>query len=73
MSLEDHKSEIEDWDLGAGIYISFYLLRSSLQCDEDDINKLVSISSFTFILRISRIIFRAQLISTVYQFHIINL
>ena len=33
--MEDHKSEIENWDLGAGIYISFYLLRSSLQEDND--------------------------------------
>lgn len=41
--MEDHKSEIEDWDLGGGIYISFYLLRSSLQGDDSDINKLVSI------------------------------
>ncbi|KAL2894222.1 Nuclear pore complex protein NUP96 [Bienertia sinuspersici] len=39
-SMEDHKSEIEDWDLGAGIYISFYLLRSSLQGDDNDIDKL---------------------------------
>uniref|UniRef100_A0A5B7AC85 Putative nuclear pore complex protein NUP96 isoform X1 n=1 Tax=Davidia involucrata TaxID=16924 RepID=A0A5B7AC85_DAVIN len=37
-SMEDHKSEIEDWDLGAGIYISFYLLRSSLQ--EEDSNTM---------------------------------
>ncbi|CAO2828861.1 unnamed protein product [Amaranthus hypochondriacus] len=43
-SMEDHKSEIEDWDLGAGVYISFYLLRSSLQGD-DDINKLDSLES----------------------------
>ena len=41
-SMEDHKSEIEDWDLGAGIYISFYLLRSSLQGDDSDMAKLVS-------------------------------
>ena len=40
--MEDYKSEIEDWDLGAGVYISFYLLRSTLQGD-DDINKLVNI------------------------------
>ncbi|KAL3375051.1 hypothetical protein AABB24_006516 [Solanum stoloniferum] len=38
-SMEDHKSEIEDWDLGAGIYISFYLLRSSLQEDSDTMNQ----------------------------------
>ncbi|XP_055825546.1 nuclear pore complex protein NUP96 isoform X3 [Solanum dulcamara] len=39
-SMEDHKSEIEDWDLGAGIYISFYLLRSSLQEDNDAMNQV---------------------------------
>lgn len=30
-AMEDHKSEIADWDLGAGIYIMFYQLKSSLQ------------------------------------------
>lgn len=39
-SMEDHKSEIEDWDLGAGMYISFYLLRSSLQEESTTINEL---------------------------------
>ncbi|KAM7480292.1 hypothetical protein LguiA_028505 [Lonicera macranthoides] len=39
-SMEDHKSEIEDWDLGAGIYISFYLLRSSLQEDSNTMTEL---------------------------------
>lgn len=39
--MEDHKSEIEDWDLGAGIYISFYLLRSSLQEDSDTMNQVI--------------------------------
>lgn len=33
--MEEHKSEIADWDLGAGIYIDFYVLKSSLQ--EEDI------------------------------------
>ncbi|KAK2654299.1 hypothetical protein Ddye_014155 [Dipteronia dyeriana] len=28
-SMENHKSEFENWDLGARIYISFYLIRSS--------------------------------------------
>ncbi|KAH9609004.1 hypothetical protein KSS87_020553 [Heliosperma pusillum] len=41
-SMEDSKSGIEDWDLGAGIYISFYLLRSSLRGDDDDMTKLVT-------------------------------
>ncbi|KAK9110620.1 hypothetical protein Sjap_018680 [Stephania japonica] len=39
-SMENHKSEIADWDLGAGIYISFYHIKSSLQeeaaMDESD-------------------------------------
>lgn len=39
-SMEDHKSEIEDWDLGAGIYISFYLLRRSLQEDNNTMSEL---------------------------------
>ncbi|KAL3633091.1 hypothetical protein CASFOL_026075 [Castilleja foliolosa] len=39
-SMEDHKSEIEDWDLGAGIYISFYLLRSSFQEDSNTMTEL---------------------------------
>ncbi|XP_075666719.1 nuclear pore complex protein NUP96 [Castanea sativa] len=44
-SMEDHKSEIENWDLGAGIYISFYLLRSSLQEDNVSMSELDSIES----------------------------
>ncbi|KAL6507006.1 hypothetical protein OROHE_022141 [Orobanche hederae] len=39
-SMEDYKSEIEDWDLGAGLYISFYLLRSSLQEDSNTMTEL---------------------------------
>ncbi|KAL0354855.1 UNVERIFIED_CONTAM: Nuclear pore complex protein [Sesamum radiatum] len=39
-SMEDYKSEIEDWDLGAGIYISFYLLRSSMQEDSNTMTEL---------------------------------
>ncbi|KAL6867200.1 hypothetical protein ACP4OV_015224 [Aristida adscensionis] len=30
-SLESHKSEIADWDLGAGIYIDYYILKNSMQ------------------------------------------
>ncbi|KAK8525109.1 hypothetical protein V6N12_029951 [Hibiscus sabdariffa] len=41
-SMENHKSEIENWDLGAGIYISFYVLRSSLQ---EDNNTMVELDS----------------------------
>lgn len=29
--MEEHKPEIADWDLGAGIYFDFYILRSSLK------------------------------------------
>lgn len=39
--MEDHKSEIENWDLGAGIYISFYLLRSSFEEDNVSMSELV--------------------------------
>lgn len=42
-SMEDYKAEIEDWDLGAGIYLSFYFLRSSLQEENDAMNELVCI------------------------------
>ncbi|XP_057480539.1 nuclear pore complex protein NUP96 [Actinidia eriantha] len=44
-SMEDHKSEIEDWDLGAGIYISFYVLRSSLQEDNNTISEMDTLES----------------------------
>ncbi|KAK4350211.1 hypothetical protein RND71_029524 [Anisodus tanguticus] len=44
-SMEDHKSEIEDWDLGAGIYISFYLLKVSLQEDSDAMNQVDSLEN----------------------------
>lgn len=44
-SMEDHKSEIEDWDLGAGVYISFYLLRSSLQEDNHTMTELDSLEN----------------------------
>ncbi|KAI3806917.1 hypothetical protein L1987_22835 [Smallanthus sonchifolius] len=42
-SMEDHKSEIENWDLGAGIFITFYSLKSSLKEDEDTMSELVSL------------------------------
>ena len=38
--MEGHKSEIADWDLGAGMYIDFYLIKSSLQ-DDDAIYDMV--------------------------------
>lgn len=43
--MEEHKSEIADWDLGAGIYIDFYVLKSSLQ-EEDITDEPVSNSIF---------------------------
>ncbi|KAI9084658.1 hypothetical protein K1719_033440 [Acacia pycnantha] len=33
ISMEGHKSEIDNWVIGAGFYISFYLMRNSLQED----------------------------------------
>ncbi|XP_020407007.1 nuclear pore complex protein NUP96 [Zea mays] len=30
-ALENHKYEIADWDLGAGIYVDFYVLKNSMQ------------------------------------------
>ncbi|GAB2225398.1 hypothetical protein Droror1_Dr00006190 [Drosera rotundifolia] len=44
-SMEDYKSEIENWDLGAGIYVSFYTLRSSMRDDDKTITKLESLES----------------------------
>ncbi|KAF8080371.1 hypothetical protein N665_0951s0008 [Sinapis alba] len=41
-SMDDRKSEIENWDLGAGIYMSFYLLKSSLEEDADTMLELDS-------------------------------
>ncbi|KAK8618993.1 hypothetical protein V6N13_132963 [Hibiscus sabdariffa] len=43
--MENHKSEIENWDLGAGIYISFYVLRSSFQEDNNTMAELDSLDS----------------------------
>ncbi|VVA91483.1 unnamed protein product [Arabis nemorensis] len=40
-SMDDHKSEIENWDLGTGIYISFYLLKSSLEEECDSMSELM--------------------------------
>lgn len=40
--MEDHKSEIDKWDLGAGLFISFYSLRSSLMEDNNSMSELVS-------------------------------
>ncbi|XP_042052635.1 nuclear pore complex protein NUP96-like [Salvia splendens] len=39
-SMEDYKSEIEDWDLGGGIYISFYILKNSMQEDNSTMTEL---------------------------------
>lgn len=40
-AMEDYKSEIEDWDLGAGVYISFYLLRSSFEEENNAVTEMV--------------------------------
>lgn len=40
--MEEHKSEIADWDLGAGIYIDFYTLRNVFQ-DNQLMEKLDSL------------------------------
>lgn len=39
--MEEHKSEIADWDLGAGIYIDFDSIRTSLQADDVLMNEMV--------------------------------
>ncbi|KOM46342.1 hypothetical protein LR48_Vigan07g004600 [Vigna angularis] len=44
-SMEDHKSEIENWELGAGIYISFYLMRNTLQGDPNSMTELDSLEN----------------------------
>eukprot|EP00257_Ricinus_communis_P009024 XP_002527319.2 nuclear pore complex protein NUP96 [Ricinus communis] len=44
-SMEDHKSELENWDLGAGIYLSFYLIRSSFQEGYNNTSELDSFES----------------------------
>ncbi|KAI3512713.1 hypothetical protein L1887_20032 [Cichorium endivia] len=42
-SMEEHKSEIENWDVGGGIYTTFYTLRSSLEEDDDTMTEMVSL------------------------------
>ncbi|CAI9754140.1 unnamed protein product [Fraxinus pennsylvanica] len=44
-SMEGHKSEIEDWDLGAGVYVSFYLLRNSLQEDSNTMTEMETLEN----------------------------
>ncbi|CAI9267393.1 unnamed protein product [Lactuca saligna] len=39
-SMEEHKSEIENWDVGAGIYMTFYTLRISLEEDDDAMTEM---------------------------------
>ncbi|GJU59913.1 hypothetical protein Tco_1237679, partial [Tanacetum coccineum] len=38
-SIEDHKSEIENWALRVEFYIKYYTLRSSLKEDENSMNE----------------------------------
>lgn len=40
--MEEYKSEIENWELGAGIYIAFYSVRSSLLDDDSIMGEPVS-------------------------------
>lgn len=47
--METHKSEIENWEFGAGIYISFYSLRSSLQ-ENNEASELVCTLNFSFVV-----------------------
>ncbi|KAM7253943.1 hypothetical protein ACFE04_031625 [Oxalis oulophora] len=44
-AMEEYKSEIENWDLGAGIYISFFQLRSSLEEDNNTMSELDSLEN----------------------------
>ena len=48
--MEDHKSEIENWDLGAGIYVSFYSIRSSLPDANNIMSELVKKLVLDFIV-----------------------
>lgn len=43
-SMEGHKSEIDNWEFGAGVYISFYLMRNSLQ-EDNSMTELDSLQS----------------------------
>lgn len=43
--MEDNKSEIENWHLGAGIYLSFYDLRNSLHEESDTLIQLESLDA----------------------------
>ncbi|KAL7099626.1 hypothetical protein ACP275_09G096500 [Erythranthe tilingii] len=56
--MENNKSEIEDWDLGAGIYISFYTLRSSLQEDSNTMTEVETLENkndaYDFIGRLNK-------------------
>ncbi|KAJ8755418.1 hypothetical protein K2173_019216 [Erythroxylum novogranatense] len=44
-SMEGHKSEIENWELGAAMYISFYLIRSSFLEEDNAMSELESLES----------------------------
>lgn len=43
----EYKSEIENWDLGAGVYISFYSIRSSLLDNDSIMGEPVSTICFS--------------------------
>lgn len=44
--MEEHKLEIADWDVGAGIFIDFYVLKSSLQKDISQSEPVRSLIAF---------------------------
>ena len=56
--MEEHKSEIENWDVGAGIYMTFYTLRISLEEDDDAMTEMVCNYSISD--------------NNIYIFHLIN-
>lgn len=49
--MEEHKSEIADWDLGAGIYIDFDGIRTSLQADDALVNEMEPLEKSTEVCR----------------------
>lgn len=67
--LENHKSEIADWDVGAGIYIDYFIIKNSMQedstMDDDDSDPLEtkneSCKSFFIRLNDSLIIWGSKL------------
>jgi hypothetical protein len=47
--LENHKPEIADWDIGAGIYIDYFIIKNSMQEDNamnDDSVSILFLQNF---------------------------